>query len=276
MKVMRLMRFGHLTTRALGAAVMTMTLVLAGCGSSPKDEFAGKSAEKLYEEAREEASVGNWDRATTIYERLEARAAGTQLAQQAQLDLAYAYYKTNEKAQALATIERFIKLNPSSPAIDYAYYLQGLINFNENLGLFGRLSRQDLSERDQKAARDAYESFRQVVVRYPESKYTPDASLRMNYIVNTLAQYEVHVARYYYQRGAYIAAANRAQQAVNEFQTAPASEEALYLMAMSYDRLGMNDLRDDAQRVLTTSFPDSRFLRDGLVTPDDRPWWQLW
>lgn len=252
-----------------------MAFVLAGCGSTPHDETAGMSTTKLYEEAKSEISVGNWERATKLYERLEARAAGTPLAQQAQIDLAYAQYRSGEKALALATIERFIRLHPSSPALDYAYYLQGLINFNDNLGLFGRLSRQDLSERDQRASRDAYQSFRQVVTLFPDSKYAPDGQLRMNYIINSLAQYEVHVARYYYRRGAYVAAANRAQQAVQEFQTSPAAEEALYIMALSYDKLAMPELRDDAQRVLTSNFPESRFLTDGFVAPE-RPWWQLW
>jgi outer membrane protein assembly factor BamD len=252
-----------------------LTLGLQACASDPKDETAGKATEKVYEEARDEASSGNWERATKLYEKVEARLAGTPQAQQAQIDLAYAYYKTGEKAQALSTIERFIKLHPSSPGLDYAYYLQGLINFNENLGLLGGLTRQDLSERDQQAAKDAYQSFRQVVTLFPESKYAADSGLRMNYIVNTLAQYEVHVARYYYRRGAYVAAANRAQQAVQEFQRAPATEEALYIMGLSYDKLGLTQLRDDAQRVLTSNFPDSRYVREGFAEPT-KAWWQVW
>lgn len=210
-----------------------------------------------------------------LYEKLEARAAGTPLAQQAQIDLAYAQYRSGDKAKALATLERFIKLHPSSPGIDYAYYLQGLANFNENIGILGSLARQDLSERDQQASRDAYQSFRQVVTLFPTSKYAPDSQLRMNYIVNTLASYEVHVARYYYRRGAYVAAANRAQQAVQEFQTSPAAEEALYIMGLSYEKLGLEQLREDSQRVLSKNFPDSRYLKEGFAKPD-RPWWQIW
>ncbi|MBA3589467.1 outer membrane protein assembly factor BamD [Methylibium sp.] len=258
-----------------GALATLLGLTLAGCNTTPTDETAGMSTEKLYGEAKDEASVGNWERATMLYGRLEARAAGTPLAQQAQLDLAYAFYRSGEKAQAETTIERFIKLHPSSPALDYAYYLQGLINFNENLGLLGSLARQDLSERDQRASRDAYQSFRQLVQQFPDSKYAADAQLRMNYIVNTLAQYEVHVARYYYRRGAYVAAANRAQQAVQEFQSAPATEEALYIMTLAYDRLSLPDLRDDARRVLTQSFPQSSYVTQGFAAAD-KPWWQLW
>ncbi len=250
-------------------------MALVGCGSAPPDKNDTMAIEKLYEDARDDASSGNWERAMKTYEKLEARAAGTPLAQQAQLDLAYAQYKSNEKEKALATLERFIKLNPSSPALDYAFYLQGLVNFNENLGLLGSFARQDLSERDQQASRDSYQSFRQLVNRFPESKYADDSQLRMNYIINSLAAYEVHVARYYYRRGAYLAAANRAQQALQEFQNSPAIEEALYILTLSYERLEMNDLRDDAQRVLASNFPDSRFIKDGFVQTK-KAWWQLW
>jgi outer membrane protein assembly factor BamD len=247
---------------------------LAGCGTT-KDDTAGMATAKLYEEAREESASGNWERASKLYEKLEARTAGTPLAQQASIELAYAQFKAGEKATALATIERFIKLNPSSPGLDYAYYLQGLINFNDNMGLLGSLARQDMSERDQQASRDSYQSFRQLVTLFPNSKYAPDAALRMNYIVNSLAQYEVHVARYYYQRGAFVAAANRAKTALQEFSTAPATEEALYIMVKSYEQLSLPQLRDDAERVLVANFPDSRYIRDGFVGPG-KPWWQLW
>jgi outer membrane protein assembly factor BamD len=256
-------------------AVLAVGLVLAACSSGPKDESVAWSPDKLYAEAKSEAAAGNYDRAAKLYERLEGRAAGTVLAQQSQLDRAYVLYKSGEKAQALATIERFIKLQPTSPALDYAIYLQGVINFNDDLGLLGNLSRQDLSERDQQAARDSYQSFRQLVDQFPASSYAPDARLRMNYIVNTLASYEVHVARYYFRRGAYVAAANRAQQTVQDFQQSPSAEEALFIMAQSYDRLGLTDLRDDAQRVLRQNFPQSTLQTvGGYAKP--RSWWQLW
>ncbi|MCW7540348.1 outer membrane protein assembly factor BamD [Aquabacterium sp. A7-Y] len=259
----------------MAAGALVLAAALAGCSSTPKDETAGMSTDKLYAEAKDEAAAGNYERAIKFYERLEGRAAGTLLSQQAQLELAYLYYRTNEKAQALATIDRFVKLHPSSPAMDYALYLRGVVNFNDNLGLFGKLSRQDLSERDQQASKDAFQAFKQLVEQFPNSTYTPDARVRMNYIVNALAAYEVHVARYYYRRGAYLAAANRAQQTVQDHQQSPSLEEALYLMARSYDRLGLTQLRDDAERVLRTSFPDSAYLKGG-TRGEDKPWWQLW
>jgi outer membrane protein assembly factor BamD len=270
---MNVMRMLHQPAWALSAGLV-MVLALPGCGTT-KDESVNWSPEKLYSEAKQEAATGAYDKAAKLYERLEGRAAGTLLAQQAQLEHAYVLYKSGEKAQALATIERFIKLHPTSPALDYAIYLQGVINFNDDLGLLGNLSRQDLSERDQQAARDSYQSFKQLVDQFPASTYAPDARLRMNYIVNTLASYEVHVARYYFRRGAYIAAASRAQQTVQEFQQSPSAEEALFIMAQSYDKLGLTDLRDDAQRVLRKNFPQSTLqVVGGYAKP--KPWWQLW
>jgi len=261
--------------RSVCSLALSVGFVVAGCGTKALDETVQWGPEKLYAEAKEEMASGNYDRAAKLFERLEGRAAGTPLAQQAQLERAFVLYRTNEKAEALSVIERFIKLNPSSPGIDYAYYLQGLINFNDNLGIFGSLARQDLSERDQQASRDSYQSFKQLVDLYPRSIYAEDAQLRMNHIVNSLAAYEVHVARYYYRRGAYVAAANRAQQAVQEFQRSPSTEEALYIMVQSYDRLGLTELRADAARVLEQNFPQSRFVTDGFGSRD-RPWWQVW
>ncbi len=255
-------------------ALLVATLQLAGCGST-KDEYAGRPAEKLYADAKEDMDAGSFDRAIKALERVEGLAAGSVLAQQAQVDLAYLYWKTGEKAQALSTVERFIKLNPSSPGLDYALFLRGVINFNDDLGLLGNFAGQDLSERDQRAARDAYQAFKQLVDQFPQSRYTPDAKARMEYIVNSLASYEVHVARYYLRRGAYVAAANRAQQTVTEFQQSPSVEEALYILVQSYDKLDLTALRDDADRVLRKNFPDSRYLAEGLGS-GTRPWWKLW
>lgn len=255
----------------IGAAA----LLVAGCGSTPKDDNSTAATERLYADAKDEMAAGGYERAIRSLERVEGRAAGTLLAQQAQLDLAYAYWKTGERAQSLSTLDRFIRLHPSSPALDYAMYLRGVVNFNDNLGILGNLSGQDLAERDQQASRDAYQAFRQLVEQFPQSKYAPDARTRMDYIVNSLAAHELHVARYYYRRGAYVAAANRAQRSVQEFPQAPSVEEALYLMVASYHRLGLEPLRDDAQRVLKQNFPDSPFL-DGGSVERRKPWWQLW
>ena len=250
-------------------------LLLTACSSTPTDITQGWTPERIYQEARDEVSAGAWDKAIKLFEKLEGRAAGTALAQQAQIEKAYAQYKTNEKVQALATLDRFIRLHPTSPVLDYAIYLKGLVNFNENLGLFSALINQDLSERDQKAAKESYEAFQDLVTRFPESKYTPDARQRMTYIVNSLAGYEVHVARYYANRGAHVAAINRAQQAISDYPGVPANEEALSILISSYQAMGMTDLRKDAQRVLETNYPQSKFLK-GESLKKSKSWWRFW
>lgn len=259
-------------------AVMAMaglSIVLTGCSSKPVDPTGSWSPNKLYSEAKDEARSGAYDKAIPMFEKLEGRAAGTPLAQQAQLEKAYAQYKGGEQAQALATLDRFIKLHPASPALDYALYLKGLVNFNDNLGLFGSISRQDLSERDQKAAKESFESFKELVTRFPESRYTPDAKARMGYTVNSLAQSEVHVARYYYSRGAYVAAINRAQAAIADYRDVPALEEATYIVFKSYDALGMTQLRDDTRRILEKTYPQTEFLTKGFRAVDN-PWYKFW
>lgn len=271
MRVMLLSRLSAVSLCLAGAS-----FVLSGCASSKAaDPTAGWSPNKLYSEASEERDAGNFEKAIELYEKLEGQAAGTPLAQQAQLDKAHTHYKSGEPAQALAAIDRFMRLHPSSPATDYALYLKGLATFNDNLGLFGSLSRQDLSERDQKAAKESFESFRDLVSRFPDSRYTPDARARMTYIVNSLAQYEVHVARYYQSRGAHLAAIGRAQAALADYTDAPALEEALYILVRSYDALGMTQLRDDARRVMLTNYPNSEYLSKGFKGSND-PWWKLW
>ena len=263
--------------RALPLVTTAVALaILAGCSSTPDDKTAAWSPNRIYSEAKDEMAAGSYDKAIPLLEKLEGRAAGTPLAQQAQLDRAYAHYKANEQAQAQATLDRFIKLHPASPALDYALYLKGVVNFNDNLGILSFISRQDLSERDQKAAKESFESFRELAARFPDSRYTPDARSRMTYIVNSLAQYEVHVARYYYSRGAYVAAINRAQSAVSEYQDVPALEEALSILVRSYEALGRTQLAGDTRRVLEKNYPGSAYLGGAGAKASQGPWWKIW
>jgi outer membrane protein assembly factor BamD len=257
------------------ALALALAALLAACASTSEDKTANQSPNKIYADAREEMDAGAYDKAVPLLEKLEGRAAGTPLAQQAQLEKAYAQYKANDQAQALATLDRFLKLHPASPAVDYALYLKGVVNFNDNLGIFGSLARQSLSERDQKAAKESFESFKELATRFPDSRYTPDARVRMTYIVNSLAEYEVHVARYYYTRGAYVAAINRAQAALNDYRDVPALEEGLFILMRSYDSLGMTQLRDDTKRVMEKSYPNSEYLSRGSKSTQD-PWWKFW
>ncbi|MDR2188302.1 MAG: outer membrane protein assembly factor BamD [Azonexus sp.] len=257
-------------------AACCAALVLAACGSLSEqaDETAGWSAGRLYSEAKDAQNDGNWDLATKHLEQLEARFPYGRFAQQAQLELGYVYWKAGEPGSALAACDRFIKLHPNHPAIDYVYYLKGLINFNEDQGLVGYISDQNLSERDPKAAREAFGSFRELTTRFPDSKYAADAAKRMNYLVNALAQQDVNVAHYYYRRGAYIAAANRAQYAIKTYPQTPALEEAMFILVSAYEQLGMTDLYKDADRVMRQNFPDSRFYETGLERKS--AWWKLW
>ena len=254
---------------------LSTAILFTGCADSNYDPTKDWSNDKLYNEAKDEMASGAYDKAIGMYEKLEGRAAGTALAQQAQLDKAWAQYKTNEPAQAVATLDRFIKLHPASPALDYALYLKGLVNFNDNLGLMSSMAEQDIAERDPKQAKESFEAFRELVTRFPSSKYAEDARLRMTFIKNSLARSDVHVARFYYQRGAYVAAINRAQTTVQEYRDVPAVEEALFIMVQSYDKLGLNQLRDDTKRVLETSYPNSPLLYPERAATK-KSWWKLW
>lgn len=274
-----------MTGRRLSSSLALLSLVSALLGGCATKEVVQADPvdplEKLYAEARADMGGATWDKAIKSLEKIEARSTGTLMGQQAMLDLAYAYWKTGERAAALVTLDRFVRLNPSSPAMDYALYLKGLVNFNDSLGLFGGLAGQQISERDQQAYKDAYQAFLQLIQQHPQSKYTADAKVRMDFIVNALAEYEVHVARYYMKRGAYLAAANRAQAAIGAYEGAPALEEALAVMIEAYDKLGLKELRDDARRVLKTNFPASLHLgkdaaSSDAAAPAKQPWWKVW
>ena len=257
-----------------GTAVLAFAALLGGCGllsGDASDKSANWSAQRLYSEAEDELSAGAYTNAIKYFEQLQSRYPFGRYAQQAQMELAYAQWKDGEKDLALAAADRFLKQYPNSPNADYLWYLKGLVNFNDNLGLLGSLAQQDLTERDPKALRDAFDAFRELVVRYPESKYTPDAIVRLKYLVNAMAAHEVHVARYYLRRGAYVAAANRAEIVIQQYQQAPAVRDALQVMVAAYDGLSMPQLRDDAKRVLDTNFPDG-----GNAVVAKKPWWQVW
>lgn len=249
---------------------------LAACGllADKTDETKGWSAQKLYAEARSELDTGGYEKAINYYQKLEARYPYGRFAQQAQIELAYAYYKDKDAAGTITAADRFIKMHPNHPNVDYLFYLKGLANFVDDQGIFGFLSNQDMTERDPKSAKDAFDAFKELVTKYPESKYAPDSVARMNYLVNALASHEVHVARYYMKRSAYLAAANRVQFAMKTYPQAPANEEGLLIMVKAYDALGMKDLRADAERVMLKNYPNSKYLKGGGRR--DVSWWQIW
>lgn len=262
----------------IGAIVLGLVMLFGGlaggCGMLPevKDETGNWSVERIFQTGREAVQEGNYLRAIKLFESLESRYPYGPYAQQSILQQAYANYKMGEMAAAVSAADRFIKLYPNHANVDYAYYLKGLANFNEDFGFLTFLADQDLSERDPKTLRESYNAFRDLVAKFPESRYAGDSRARMRFLVNALANGEVHVARYYYNRGAYIAAASRAQSAVITYPSAPVIEEALVIMVNAYDKLKLVELRDDARRVLEKNFPKSVALKGS----DSGPWWKIW
>jgi outer membrane protein assembly factor BamD len=248
-------------------AVMLAALMLSSCAWLgidnwfEKDNTARWDADKLYAEARAELSAGNWAKARDYYQKLESRYPFGRHAQQALMEIAYTYYKEGESAQAVQAADRFIRQYPNNPNIDYMYYLKGLATFSENVGIVGMLLAQDSIQRDAKGARESFDAFKDLVTRFPDSKYTEDARARMRYLLNAMARSELDVANFYYIRRAYVAAIQRAQVVVRDYQTSPLAEDALVLMARSYQALEMPDLQADTERVIAMNFPDSRYLR---------------
>jgi outer membrane protein assembly factor BamD len=253
---------------ALGA------MLLAGCNLLPeqKDETAGWSAERMYKAANEEMKSGNYTRAVKLFETLEARFPYGRYAQQAILEGAYSSYRAGETPTAIAACDRFIRTYPNHPNVDYAYYLKGLVHFREDQGLLGYVYDMDLSERDPKAMKESFNAFKELEQKFPDGRYSEDARARMRYLSNALGMYEVHVARYYYNRGAYVAAVNRAQSALVNYPRTPSNEAALDLLVRGYEKLDMPKLAEDSRRVLQASFPASSYLSPA----PEKPWWKLW
>jgi outer membrane protein assembly factor BamD len=238
-------------------AVILMATFIAGCswfGEKP-DITKDWSAARLYAAAKERLENKDYEQAIDYYEKLEARYPFGPHSQQAQLDIAYAYYRNDESASAVAAAERFIKLHPRHPNVDYAYYIKGLANYVKTGGLVSRLITKDYSKRDTGAAREAFRDFSELTRRFPNSKYAQDAAQRMLFLKNTLAMYEVHVAEYYMSRAAYVAAANRARYVVENYQRTPAMPDALVILAKSYKAMELADLSEDAVRVLELNYP---------------------
>jgi len=244
--------------------IFLLAIGLSGCGIIGKDfdETEGWTAAELYNKAAREMDGNNYSRAIELYRKLETRYPFGRYAMQGQLDVAYAYYKSEQPEEAIAAADRFIKLYPQNPYVDYAYYLKGIVNYNRSVGFIDRFIPTDQSQRDPGSALDAFEDFGELVRRFPDSRYAADARQRMLYLRSNLAKNEVHVARYYMRRGAYLAAANRAQYVIERFQRTSAVEEALEVMIDAYDRLGKEQLAADARRVLELNRREGRFIDD--------------
>ena len=241
--------------RCLRLIPLLAVLFILGCASSPEDEFANMSAQELYDQAKASLTAGDYETAINTFEQLEARYPFGKFAQQAQLEIAYAYYKYDEPDSCIATADRFIRNNPGNPNLDYAYYLKGLANYTRGAQMMDRLSSRDPSDRDTRALRDAFNDFTQLVKKFPDSRYTPDATQRLVFLHNMLAKYEINVAEYYMRRGAYVAAANRAKYVIENYQRTPAAQDALKVLVRAYSKMGMKDLADDVERVRALNRP---------------------
>ncbi len=247
--------------------ICCLGLSLQGCGtlkelfssdssSSDEDEYADWNAEKFREQAKTAVDAGNYEKAIKLYEALESRYPFGEDSAQTQLDIAYAYFKNNDPDSASAAADRFIKMNPRNPAVDYAYYLKGLVNYNRGIGFIDRFLPTDTSQRDPGTARDALKNFEELIRRYPHSKYIPDARQRMIALKNNLAMHEVHIARYYMKRKAYVAAVNRASTVIEKYQRTTAVPYALQVLQEAYTKLEMIELAKDTKRVYDLNYPN--------------------
>jgi len=249
-------------SRYLMALATLLLLLLAGCASDSKyddeeqDESKSWPVEKLFTEAKKELKSGDYTLAIQYFETLQARFPFGKFAQQAQLEAAYAYYLSEEYDSAIASANRFIRLNPTHPKVDYAYYLRGLSSFHKKDTSFDAIMPQDPSTRDPGASRESFNYFAELVKKFPKSKYVPDAIKRMKFQRNTLAKHELNIASFYFKRGAYVAAANRAKYVVENYPRTPAIPNALLVMTKAYEALEMDDLAKNSRKILNMNYPN--------------------
>ena len=241
--------------------ILLLTSLTGGCTLlEEQDETLNWTAEMFLQAAREQAEGEYWEEAITYYRKLQGRFPYCTFAEQAQLEIAYVYYNSNEPTLAIAEASRFIQMHPVHANVDYAYYLKGLAGFKPNRGLLSVITGSNPSAHDTGPIRDAFDAYRELVTRFPDSVYAADANKRLVEIVNVLAMHDVQIARYYYARGAHVAAVNRAKQVLETYQTSSAVEHALGVMIIAYRKMGLVEMRHDAERVLRLNYPDSRYL----------------
>lgn len=259
-------------------AALLLPLILTSCAifGSPTelDETKGWQADRIYAEGEQKMIDKDYDQALKYFQILESRFPHGKYATQAQLEIAYAYYKKQDPVSTVAAADRFIKLHPNHPNVDYAYYIKGLASFNER-GVVEKYTAQEISDRDPKTLKISFAALKELVERYPKSRYYKDATQRMVYLVNTLAQHELHVARYYMNRTAYLAALNRAKYVLEYYPNTTSVEEALVISISAYDYMDLTDLKDDTLRILKTNYPQNPMVL-GKVSSDERVWWKFW
>ena len=259
-------------------AALLLPMILASCAifgdPSDIDETKGWQPERIYAEGEQKMIDKDYDQALKYFQILESRFPHGKYATQAQLEIAYAYYKKQDPVSTVAAADRFIKLHPNHPNVDYAYYIKGLASFNER-GVIEKYTAQEISDRDPKTLKISFAALKELVERYPKSRYYKDATQRMIYLVNTLAQHELHVARYYMKRTAFLAALNRAKYVLEYYPNSTSVEEALVISISAYDYMDLTDLKEDTMRILKTNYPQNPMVL-GKVSNDERVWWKFW
>lgn len=242
-------------------ATLSVALILGGC-SSNDDKLTQSSEQVTYNMAQKYLRSSNWSASIEALEIMEENFPFGTYAEQAQLELIYAYYRGSEYEAAIAASDRFIRLHPQNRNVDYAFYMRGISAFQNDSAFYTMLP-TDITKRDAGTAKESFDYFAQLIDRYPDSPYALDAQKRMVYLRNMLARYEIHVANYYFERSAYLAAANRGRYVVENFEGTPAVPDGLAVMAQAYHMLGMNDYSKSAERVLVANYPDHPALEDG-------------
>ena len=249
--VRSLLRHSRLVVVAAGA------ILLGACAGNDEVQTEIQSLTDAYETAQRYVAGGNYSRALQIYEAIQARYPFSELSRQIQLEMMYAYYKANRKEQAVEAADAFMRENPIHPRVDYALYIKGLAYFEQDAGFLERRFKKDITGRPPKDVDLSYAAFRRLIERYPASEYAADAEQRLIFIKNRMSAYHNHVADWYMRRGAYVAALNRAQQALEDYNGAEGNARSLEIMAAAYDELGMAELAADTRRVLAANFPNS-------------------
>jgi outer membrane protein assembly factor BamD len=247
---------GSAVSLARSLIVLIVIITASGCASLREDPTLNWSASQLYGEAKAALDAGNYEQAVEYYELLEARFPFGRFAQQAQIEIPYAYYRAGEPEAALAAIDRFVQLNPRHPNLDYAYYLRGLINFNRDQGFLTRVFPMDPAEMDTKPLQQSFQDFGRLINEFPDSRYAEDSRQRMIFIRNALASHELRVAEFYVERRAWVAASQRARYVIERYQGADVMPQALAILYQSYRALDLEDHAENTMAVLELNFPE--------------------
>ena len=262
--------------------IISLSFLLSSCvifgDPTEVDETTGLTDYEVLQKAENIQNAKDWPRAIKIYEIAEKRFPNSKLAPQFKLNLAYAYKEFYQESEAIAMLDKFIRSYPNHPALDYAYYLKGVVLFRDR-GFFKELTLQDISDRDVSQLEDSFKALKIMTQLFPKSEYFDDAKNRMTYLMNKIAEKELHVARYYMRRDAFIAALNRAKYVLENYPETAHQEEALIIIISAYKNLGVNDLASDTQRVLKLNFPNSEFNKDRETiknNSDEKTWWKFW